>query len=535
MTTPDRQLSARMIEAFERRGIDAETVVKYGVFTGRAVKNPDGSVKEVVPDHLRGDLVIFPTFDHGREVNQKYRAPGKRFWQKRTGKATFWNPDVLDSEALQDGRAALLITEGEMDALTAISAGLHYTVSVPDGAPAIPKIPGTETLRDPEDLDPFDPTQDADGKFEFLFNNRDRLRKVKRFVIAADGDGPGRRLAAELVRRLGAARCSFVEYPTEKLVAGGPGEPVRACKDLNEVRMHFGADKVVEIVTNAKPYPVRGVYEVDDYQDRGPLETYATGFDGWAHKLRLFFGEIVIVTGIPGEGKSALANQLVFNLASTHGWKSAICSPEMPTVPVLRDAFRAMYLGREPLEMDVEDKARADSFIKRHFCFIDTDPTGQGDDDEPFDLEWILEKVADSVLRKGIRVVVIDPWNEIEHARRVGETTSDYIARSLRAIRRTARLFGLIFIIVAHPTKEVQGKDGKPRRPTLYDIDGAAHWFNKADHGIVVSRPDRAKNEARIYIDKVKFKRAGKVGVIHMDFEEASGRFLAPQIESLAN
>src|SRR5580704_1537120 len=32
--------------------------------------------------------------------------------------------------------------------------------------------------------------QDQAGKFEFLWNNRDRLKQVKRFIIAADGDGP---------------------------------------------------------------------------------------------------------------------------------------------------------------------------------------------------------------------------------------------------------------------------------------------------------------------------------------------------------
>jgi hypothetical protein len=50
--------------------------------------------------------------------------------------------------------------------------------------------------------------QDQAGKFEFLWNHRDRLKQVKRFIIAADGDAPGRRLAAELVRRPSPTKCS---------------------------------------------------------------------------------------------------------------------------------------------------------------------------------------------------------------------------------------------------------------------------------------------------------------------------------------
>lgn len=77
--------------------------------------------------------------------------------------------------------------------------------------------------------------------------------------------------------------------------------------------------------------------------------------------------------------------------------------------------------------------------IDEVFVFIDADPTGRTD--EEFDLEWILDRATDAVLRCGIKVLLIDPWNEIEHAREKNETMTDYVGRSIRALKRFARLY----------------------------------------------------------------------------------------------
>lgn len=174
--TGDRTLGRYGLAGFDRRKIDAETPVKHGVYT--ASKSPAG---EVVPDEA-GKIIVFPFLEHGVEVNTKFRGPPKEFWQRPGGKKTFWNADALDEPALHDGRQALIITEGEIDALTAIDCGFPFTVSVPDGAPAVP------SGKKPEELEPFDPEKDSEGKFEYLWNNRERLKKIKRFIIASDGD-----------------------------------------------------------------------------------------------------------------------------------------------------------------------------------------------------------------------------------------------------------------------------------------------------------------------------------------------------------
>src|SRR4029077_13466908 len=113
------------IQAFERRNISAETAVRYAIYT--ANRQADGSV---IPDG-NGNIVVFPFLERGVVVNEKYRAPGKKFWQRAGGRRTFWNSDALDDPALEAGHQALVITEGEIDALTAIECGFRFRYPSP--------------------------------------------------------------------------------------------------------------------------------------------------------------------------------------------------------------------------------------------------------------------------------------------------------------------------------------------------------------------------------------------------------------------
>lgn len=485
------------VAAFENRGISPETAARFGIYTAR--RDLGG---EVVPDD-GGNIVVFPFVERDAVVNEKYRAPAKKFWQRTGGKRTFWNADTLDDPSLADGRMPLIITEGEIDALTAIECGFPLAVSVPDGAP------GVQDGADPEVLEPINPSEENNGKFEFLWNNREKLARVKRFILAVDADAPGKRLAAELVRRLSAARCSFVIYPA-------------GCKDLNEVLMRHGVDAVSRVLNSARPYPVRGLYRLSEFPQTDALETFSTGWTTLDGQLRLFPGEFMVVSGIPGHGKSTWVVNLLVNTAELHSWRSAIFSPEMPVVPQLRDKIRRVRLRRS---IDMADKAilaEADEWIEKNFVFIDADPTGAND--EEYDLDWLLDRATDAVLRDAVRVLVVDPWNEIEHAKRRDETVTDYIGRSIRALKRFARLYEVVVIVIAHPTKDV-AKEGKSRPPTLYDIENSAHWFNKCDHGVIVDWPDSNIAESVIRVAKVRFSESGERGQVRLKFDRYADRY----------
>lgn len=480
------------VKAFEARGIDPETAARLGAYTAK--RGIDEG--HIVPD-AKGSIVVFPFEESGVVVNEKYRGPGKKFWQTPGGRRTFWNSDVMDDPALQNGSQALIITEGEIDAFTAIDCGHPFTVSVPDGAPPPPK----------DAAKPADGESDQSGKFEFMWNNRDRLKRIKRFIIAVDNDAPGRHLANELVRRLSAAKCLFVTFP-------------EGCKDLNDVRMQLGPEAVTAVLNAAQPYPVKGLFSLADYPDLPEVTTYSTGWATIDEHMKVFTPSFTVVTGIPGHGKSTWVMNLITNVAEQYGWKAAIFSPEMPVVPHLRDKMRRI-VGRSPVsDLKKSEIEYCDKWINDHFVFIEH----RVDEEEDLSLEWLIERATDAVLRHGVRMFLIDPWNEIEHNKRRDETMTEYISRALRLLKRFQMRYDLALFIVAHPVKDV-GAQGKPRVPSLYDVDGSAAWFNKPDIGVVIDRPDNNVDESMVYITKVRFEGTGQKGAVRMQFDRFNSRY----------
>ena len=85
----------------------------------------------------------------------------------------------------------------------------------------------------------------------------------------------------------------------------------------------------------------------------------------------------------------------------------------------------------------------------------------------------------------GIRGLVIDPYNELDHQRPPGVSETEYVSQMLTKIKRFAQHYDAHVWFVAHP-RQLQQWRGDP--PNLYDISGSAHFVNKADNGVVVHR-----------------------------------------------
>ncbi|XVE91297.1 hypothetical protein DITRI_Ditri20bG0142200 [Diplodiscus trichospermus] len=83
-----------------------------------------------------------------------------------------------------------------MDKLAVEEASLRNCVSVPCGAP---QMVSAKEL----------PTSEKDTAYHYLWNCKDYLDKVSRFILATDVDNPGNALAEELARRLGKERLQY--------------------------------------------------------------------------------------------------------------------------------------------------------------------------------------------------------------------------------------------------------------------------------------------------------------------------------------
>lgn len=488
-------VSAVVEKWFADRRISLATVERFGIFTARR----DGS-GALTADAERGDVIVFPYVEGGQEVNQKHRSRGKRFSQIAGAVKTFWNADVLEDPALLDGSKALVIVEGEMDALAVIEAGYPWVVSVPDGAPTPRQNDEVEAEIDP----------DHDRKYSYIWHCWDRLAKVKRIIVAVDSDEPGRRLAEELVRRLDRVRCSFVNYPDR-------------CKDLNDVLMQWGPDLVVDIIGGAQPYPVSGIYDLDGLPAEPDIEPKTTGWGRLDEHLKVYHPALMVVTGFANGGKSTWTMQLAANLARLHGWGIALASFEMRSSSVVR-SLKAAYLRKPMRQWSREEEDRAEQFVRERFTFI---APGLGESDEQASMDWLIDRMRVAVIRYGARVIVIDPWNEIEHDRAQGESITDYTGRALRRLKRFAHQYGCLVVVVAHPSKGAAlNKDGEDL--TLYDIADSAHWANKPDIGVVVSRlgKDASDGVSAIQIRKIRYQPdCGTLGSIEVVYDREARIF----------
>jgi twinkle protein len=260
---------------------------------------------------------------------------------------------------------------------------------------------------------------------------------------------------------------------------------------LDEIR------RQIEAARDGHRHGQRGLFSLADLPQRPSVDAIAVK-PGWApldDLWRLYPGQFSIVTGTPGHGKSTLVLNVVCNIAKLYGWGSYLYVPENEAF--LRSKLRRIYGGSD------ED---FDGFSK-YYCFVQSAEI-QSYNDEPKTLGWVLDRAIVGIRQDGVRLVVIDPWNELEHAKPRDQAMTDYVRDCLMYLKAFCRAHHVAMIMVAHPTK-AHASDNRP--PTLYDIEQSAAWFNKSDNGLIVAR-DQETNQMKVISAKVRERGAGRRG-----------------------
>ncbi|WPT16291.1 Twinkle-like protein [Picochlorum sp. SENEW3] len=527
-------LTQEMLDFFSSRGIRKETLDRNRV---SCVETYDPMLKK------KSRVIGFPYHTHDTLVNVKYRSLDKRFWQvKGAEKMLYGLNDVV-------GESELIIVEGEMDKLAMEEAGVTNVVSVPDGAPA--RVKEGEL-----------PTAEEDTKYSYLWNSRAWLDQAVRIIIATDNDAPGDALAEELARRLGRERCWRVRWPftredhefiartfgdernfdvseteTESVKPGQP-DPAWYRKDANEVLMKDGPKMLQNFVESAEPLPIRGLLRFHEYYDDIMKYYYLELKDGQGVKTgwptldryyRVVPGELTIVTGVPNSGKSEWIDALLCNLSEQQGWQFAMCSMEKRATDHARQ-LAEKYVGKPFFDlpyskgtprMSFEELDSAMDWVDDRFHLI------RYEDDELPSVDWVLDIARAAVYRYGIRGLVIDPYNELDHQRPSSMSETEYVSKMLTKVKRFAQTAGVHVWFVAHPRQLHQWKG---EAPNLYDISGSAHFINKADNGIVIHRnrdPDgESPDSVEILVRKVRNKAAGTIGNCSLSYDRRNGRYL---------
>ena len=356
-----------------------------------------------------------------------------------------WGWDTIDP-------ARVVVVDHPLDRLALLEAGFASVICIPDR------------------LDPRSPENEQD--WGFLAAIEREAGQVGAFVIALRDDERGHVIEEELARRLGKERCFRTRWQHHRMPGGTPGSAM-------DVLREFGPEAVRDEVETASPFPVSGVYELTDVEDRFDL-LYEFGLQGGSKtgwpSLDVHYtvqtGQWTLVTGIPGHGKSSWLDALLVNLAQYQGWKFGLFSPENQPIErhyasLMEKVARAPFNeGSTPrLTAKVKDDKKA--WLNDHFKVILPD-----DEKGNWSVDGVLSLAKTLVYRFGIKGLVIDPWNELDHSRPGGISETDHISASLTKIRRFARENDVHIWVVAHPAKLNRGQDGKYPVPTMYDISG---------------------------------------------------------------
>lgn len=430
-----------------------------------------------------------------------------RTWSQDKPKGSrlpLWNLD----RALGD---EIIITEGEWDCLSAIEAGFKNSVSLPEGAIQ----PG----------DTKSPQEHA--KLSCITDYWDELKGVKSVILALDNDAPGIATQQALIEIFGRWRCRVVEYPKHPRGSGAKGH----CKDLNEVLKLFGVDHVARLLREAKHLKLEGVFKPVDIA-KPPKREYLSLGMGYEldMTLKLFRGGMSVLTGITNHGKTNFMLDMLGRLVEDHGLKVALGTFEAEYWDDIVPWYGDWLFPGNSKPDDWEE--RTHQWLNEYFVIIshEVEPLGK-----PASIEWFLQQAQDAKGRHEIDVLVLDPWNKVQHQRAPGESETDYIGRALSQVRNFAKVHNIITIVTAHPTKEaISGTE--VRMPNMAQIHGSMNWGNMADHIIVVFRPDTSQTTTCISVQKVRFQpRSGRPGLTWMVCENNRYRVLEkhrwPQLE----
>lgn len=248
-------------------------------------------------------------------------------------------------------------------------------------------------------------------------------------------------------------------------------------------------------------------------------------------------GQLTVITGWPGSGKSEWLDALLVNLMH-QGWRAAIFSPENQPLELhaakLLEKVSGKPFGRGPTERLTWDEVRELSIelLTGRVGFVVAPEggarTAQGviDAAEP----WLDNFVGQK------RALVIDPWNELEHWRPSNLSETEYISQQLSLVRNWARQNSVHVFIVAHPQK-MRRDNGELPIPRPDMIAGSQHWWNKADCAITVYRSFDADGpqEVEIHVQKVRFKHVGRIGAVKLRYDRVTGRYHEiPQLQDVS-
>ena len=453
-------LSSSSYKYPKRETSDKTNALKY--LELRGISEKIASYVDIQSD--KNGNIAFPFYDSNDVLmTMKYRL-GRKFI-KGEDKAKCWSQVGADFSPLLfnmnrvDPSKPLVITEGEIDALSVLEAGYNNVVSIPNGC----------------------------SNTQWVQYNWDWLEQFDKIILWFDSDEPGVKARNDVIYRLGTWRTYYVEISNDDTAPNGA-----RLKDANEILYFKGKDRVLYYINKPFEVPVENVSDLSKAEDFDieHAEGLYTGIKELDDKIyKLTFGTLNIITGKSGEGKSVFVNQVAICQALQQGYDVFVFSGELPA-PILRNWVETNMIGREYITMK-DGHVRVLNSEKRKL--MQNWYAGRVlvyDDDYNTTSTALLNKMEELARKCGTKVFLIDNLMMVDlECNEEGRLQAE--KEFVNKLIFFAKKYNVLVFLVAHPRKTGE------LRVTKEDIAGSGNIVNLAHMVFSVHRYTDAEKEGQ--------------------------------------
>lgn len=474
--------------------VPKSSAVKY--LESRGISEAICKKYEITTHKDNQQILVFPFFDETgklqfikyRNIAYKKGSKGSKEWSEKDAMPILFGMKQCKSFD------RLIITEGQIDSLSVAEAGFDNAVSVPTGALG----------------------------FTWLTPCWEWICKFKEVIVFGDYENGKITLLDVLKSRL---------PMTVKVVRK---QDYLGEKDANAILQTYGKGAIRKAIDNAEVPKIENVKDLATVRsvNINELEKIKTGIVEIDRVIGgMCMGQVVLVTGKRGEGKSTFVSQLVCNALDQNENVFAY-SGELADYHFKRwidyqlagadniDEVRNEY-GDPVYCIPEETIKKINDWYKGRAFIYDNDYFPENKDE----FESLTETIEKVIKQYGTRLICID--NLMTAMDKVDEQNNLYLAQSnfVGDLKRIAMKYQVVIILVAHPRKS-NGDFSND------DVSGSSDITNKVDIVMVYQRaPEGEESDSLLQITKNRlfgFLKVGKQNAIRLNYSNKTKRIFSP-------